>query len=258
MSLQSGIAKFGGDLWSSWRSVAFWPWPAVVFGYPRSLMSWQDYRRIAQALEPGDIVLTRSAPFFGSNSAIPGAFKHAAVAVGRVTGKAEKMGNAHYIIRPTRSIDDSGCRAVVHAISEGVCAQDLGELLFHADYAIAVRPWKTKEQQDAIVNGALLHVGKEYDFEFNAKTDAALFCTELAAVCLHAASIAPPPMDKVATSIKAKLLPLERYKGLAYLADRFLQYDSVAASDACYEPGFASLSEWPGLLTLALNRTKVK
>ena len=242
MGLKAVLATFGGDVWRSWRSVALWPYPALVYSLPHTGFTWLDYRKFCSALKPGDFLLTRSDNYFLSNWAISGTnFKHLAVYTGGVIGHLNP--ESRFIEKPTglsvkyvhtgKGTARLHERTVTHAISEGVVCQDLGELLFHSDWVCAVRPWLTKAQQQQIVNTALQQVGKFYDFDFKLKRDK-FYCTELGAYCARVAGASLPPVGKINTSVIGLVLPLKRFKTKVILADSFIRhYPTVCASHNC-------------------------
>lgn len=244
MGLKAILAAFGGDVWRSWRSVALWPYPALVYSLPRTGFTWLDYRKFCSLLKPGDFLLTRSDQYFLSNWAISGTFfKHLAVYTGGVIGHLDP--GTRFIESPTGlSVDYAHTgkgtlrlheRTVTHAISEGVVCQDLGELLFHSDWVCAVRPWSTKAQQEEIVAMALKQVGKSYDFDFKLKRDK-FYCTELGVYCARIAGITAPTLTRINTSLFGLLLPLKRFRTEVALADNFIRkYPMVCASGSCGE-----------------------
>lgn len=262
MGLQAWLARNAGDLWKSWGAIALWPYPAVVWRYPKYRFEPRDYRCFTKHLKAGDFILTRSNPYFISNRAIKGtAFKHLAVFCGAVSGHHDaKTG---FLQRPkTLGLNhkhtgmcgrDVYERAVVHAISEGVVCQDLIEVLFHCDYAIAVRPWIDEDQQGAILDAALGKVGADYDFGFKT-TPEDLYCTELGAYCCEKSGIASPEKVKIVNSLAGLVLPLERFKAPVTLADHFLKFPAVCASRTCDEVGFQRKSRFRELLRAQLYK----
>ena len=242
MGLKAVLATFGGDVWRSWRSVALWPYPALVYSLPHTGFTWLDYRKFCSALKPGDFLLTRSDNYFLSNWAFSGTnFKHLAVYTGGVIGHLNP--ESRFIEKLTGlSVEYAHTgkgtarlheRTVTHAISEGVVCQDLGELLFHSDWVCAVRPWQDAGQQEIIVNTALQQVGKSYDFDFKLKRDK-FYCTELGVYCVRAAAVTPPDFIKINTSLLGLLLPFSRFRTKAVLADSFIRhYPLVCVSLSC-------------------------
>jgi hypothetical protein len=265
MSLQAKLAAFGGDIWKSWGAIAFWPWPAVVFRYPKYKFTWGDYRVFTRWLKPGDIIVTQSEPYFLSNRGIAGtAFKHAAVFTGAVSGIYNK--ETGFIEKPhsmsvTHQHTGAACkgvfeRTVTHAISEGIVCQDVGELLFHTDHAAVLRPpaaYGDTERQTA-VNAALGQVGKDYDFAFDAVSSDSFYCTELAAMCLIKASMLVPEKVKRNVSWKGLLLPLDRFKADVYIADSFVkELECVCVTTTC-RPEFAKKSQFRDALLAKFSK----
>lgn len=244
-----------GDTWVNPHAVAIWPIPAVVIGVAHCKFHWRDYRRFSRHLLPGDMIITRSSPFFGSNAGIRGAFKHLAVYTGVVDGQLNPK--THFIERPISmgvDVAHSGRapehvfeRSITHAVSEGVVCQDVGDLLFHADYALAVRPWKTRAEQSVIVRTALAQVGKPYDFKFNAKDDNELYCTEVGALCIAKAWIRTPTKVPQKLSLFGK--PVE-----VTLADYYSEYEPVCCSESCLSYEFQEHSDIGGTLNAAITK----
>lgn len=249
MSIFGRIASVAGDTYVNFHAVAIWMWPAVVIGLPHCQFTWVDYRNFCKMIRPGDVIITRSNPFFLSNNAIPGAFKHAAVYTGHVHGNLHP--ETHYIEtpqyigvelahtgKPLRTIFE---RTICHAISDGVVCQDLGDLLFHADFVMAVRPWTTKEQQEKIVTAAIELVGTKYDFKFDQSSAKEVFCTELAALCIQSAGIEPPQ------TVKRRVSLLKPKKDVT-LADYFNRYPPVVCSESCLDSSFQKKSDLGAVL----------
>jgi hypothetical protein len=243
MSLFSRLASVVGDTWATTRAVAVWPWPAVIVGVPRGEMLWTDYRAFCRKLLPGDFLLLRSKPFFGSNAAIPGAAKHLAVYIGAVEGVQNTEEHTVESVKPlgldyapklheSRNVFPRVC---VHAISEGVVCQDLGAVLMHADFALAVRPWGRRGEQETIVSTAVAQLGKPYDFNFNQRDQSAFFCTELGLHCCLRAAIIPPLSVKLRTR-------LFRARADVVIADYFAKFPSVCCSQSCLDRGFTRQS----------------
>ena len=251
MSIQAKLAAFGGDIWASKRSFAFWPWPAVVFGMWHWYSTEDDYRCFTKWLKPGDILLTKSQPYPFSNFFISGtAYKHLAVYTGAVHGIKDRE---HGFISSPKPLGISRMhtgkarqgefeRTITHAISEGIVCQDLLRLTNHVDYIMAVRPWVSELQQTAIVNTALGQVGMGYNFDFTPEGPKEFYCTELGAYCLTAAEIElPKPIEK-----KVSLLGK---KGPVYLADSFVaKYPPVCCSVSSLQPEFFRSSPYGDII----------
>lgn len=235
MNIRAIVGSMIGDTWASRKMLAIWPWPAVIIGThggAGELFTAEDYRFFTSCLKPGDFILTRSKGFFGSNSAIPGAFKHLAIYVGATTGQPQDG----IILKPrlTQTVSSGGmyhARTVIHAISEGVVAQDLYTLTKHIDYAAVVRPWTAETDQQLIVNAALERVGIEYNFDFTPKGPPASYCTELGSHCLQHAKLPCVPHTRVAVGLFKRLdIPL---------ADDFVAgYGALICSASASDPAF--------------------
>jgi len=245
MSLQSKLASIGGDMWRSWQAVAIFPYPATVIGWPKTLFTWDDYRCFTNLMKPGDMILTRSGPagwsggpnYFLSNKFIgPTSFKHLAVYTGSLDGYRGKDG---YIHRP-RLYGTAFKRTIIHAVSDGVICQDVGELLFHSDYAVAIRPGKTRDEQYCIVQRAIQTVGLGYNFDFKPTGPKELYCTELGVKCLQSAYINEPETfdSRVSLNPFSKKFPVT-------LADSFINsFDVVCSSVSTDDRRFWKSSLW--------------
>jgi hypothetical protein len=260
--IQATLAASGGDIWRSWRMLALWPYPAVILGVPSVHFTADDYRCFTRLLQPGDILLTRSEPFFISNYFIGKngtAFSHAGVYTGPVQGY--RCQNTGFIMKPKPIQRTNGWesspgvfkRTVTHAISEGVVCQDLLEMLFHADWVAAVRPWANHGEGFMIQKVALDQVGLEYNFDFKPSGPPAMYCTELAAYCIEATGIPTPPKDWALTSLPGAVLPFRRFKSLVTLADAFIRYPMVCCSVSCNNPRFTRRSKFDKMRECLLN-----
>ena len=254
MSLYTWIATKLGDLWFDTHMVALWPWPAVILGDTRRDFNWQDYRAFTRLLKPGDILIAQAERYWPCNLAIsPSAFKHAAVYVGPVRGtynhKTEFIDHpTHLSYLPPEPLPmDIHPRACVHAIAEGVVCQDLGSVLWHADYVMAVRPGKNASTREEIVRAAFSQHGKPYDFDFRQTNQKALFCTELALYAIQQAELDEP--DSVTTHVKL----WEKSRRIV-LADAYVKYEPVCCSKSCLERFFQNQARDPSTIAAAAER----
>jgi len=255
MNIQARLAAFGGDIWASPKCLCLNPllWPAVVYGMPKVHFTWDDYRCFTSLMQPGDFILTQSRHYIGSAKFIPGAWKHLAVFTGPVTGYRDQK--TKFIYKPrSLGVDrvhtggqqvGTFVRTITHAISEGVVVQDLGELLFHSDYAAVVRPWVVHSEAQIIVDAALSQSGIGYNFDFKPSGKPASYCTELGAFCCDKIKRHAPSKRKIKASLTAIFLPFDRFKQRVYLADAFLQFPMICCSVACNNPMFSKQSMWP-------------
>jgi len=239
--IQAKMATIVGDIWTSKNMVGLWPYPLVAYGPYRTRTRGNDYRLFSSLLLPGDILLTTQDKYKGSNSAIPGTFKHLMVYTGTVFGHY----NGESIVDPlsygvSYKVDTDEYfpnrfrRTITHAESEGVKTQDLLDVFSHYDELVVIRPWTTALQQEAIVKTALGNVGKKYDFIFNSDCDESLYCTELGTISLKAAGIEiPDPVMKMTKIWK----PWK--KDRVYVADFFVEkYPVVCKTMSCNTPSF--------------------
>jgi hypothetical protein len=254
MGFQAKLAAVGGDLWRSWRMLALWPWPAVIYGRHRGLVDAEDYRCFTRLLQAGDLLLMRSEPYFLSNHFIcrnGTAFSHLGVYTGPVAGFLSR--DTGIIAKPrSLPVDDEALitgqfrRTVTHAVSEGVVCQDLLDVFLHADWIVAVRPWRQAEEAATIRETALAQVGLEYNFDFTPEGPKAFYCTELGVFCLEKACIKPPEKTEIPVSLSGRKFP-------ATLADSFLAYTPVCCSVSCGDPAFARQSRFEGTREALLN-----
>ena len=259
MSIQAKLAAFGGDIWGSRKCLAFWPWPAVVCGMWEWRFTEDDYRCLTHYIKPGDILLTKSQPYFLSNYFIAGsAFKHLAVYTGAVQG-IKKNGHGFIMAPKSLGLDKLHAttfstgeyqRTVTHAISEGVVCQDVLRLVGHADYVMVVRPWKTAEQQSMIVEYALSQVGLGYNFDFTPAGPKEFYCTELGIACLREADITLPEPVEMRVSLLGR-------KAKAYLADSVIaEYPPVCCSVSCFQPSFFRSSPFGDIIRQKLLKAE--
>lgn len=148
------IFKQIGDLrWHGWTRPFFLTFNAKTYN-----LNGKHYREVSSVIRPGDIILTRDEGWIDTYL-IPGFWTHAGVYVGNHGGNKKQ---------------------VIHAISEGVIAEDLIDVL-RTDACIILRPnpYYASRCLDKIVG----LVGKEYDFNFDFLGSMRFSCTELVAFC---------------------------------------------------------------------------
>jgi len=146
------------------------------------------------AFEPGDIMLERR-NWYMTNVGIPGFWPHAALYVGTPeqmddhfkglalldggSASAYVASNCPAAFRKLTARTDAGAeRRVLEAIRDGVVFTAL-ETSANADYLAVLRPRVSREDKFRAVLGAMSHVGKPYDYNFDFATDGALVCSEL-------------------------------------------------------------------------------
>lgn len=264
MSLQAKLATVGGDMWRSWRCVSLWPWPAVVYGFPHSRLTADDYRLFTTHLLPGDMLLSKAEPYFLSNRGIKATvFKHLAVYTGSVEGVRDTEDRRFItsvkslgIHRRHKGIAGKGTfeRTIVHAISDGIVCQDLMDVFSHNDFVAAVRPWSDSGQQQVIVDSALAQLGLGYNFDFTPSGPREFYCTELGVYCCKRAAITPPEMIKINVDWKGLVLPLDRFKADVTVADAFVRtFKVLCVSDSCKVRNFHKESAYSDELRVLLN-----
>lgn len=252
MWLQKKVAAIGGDI--HFVNALCLP-PNVMVGSAKSKIQLdRDYRAASRTLQAGDILVSRSAGFV-SNRFIPGAFKHAMVYAGPISGKYDD--ETGFINAPRMLPGSIGIyqtlfpRCVIHAISDGIVCQDLLTVMTHCDYMAAIRPTRFAElepNRNIVVSSACEAVGKEYDFGFNWESAKKFCCTELADHCLKRAGFEIPEPVMIKTSINpfAKKQPVT-------IADKYIEvHEMVWHSLSCSESKFVKKSIDPSKMQKAL------
>jgi len=207
-------------------------------------------------LEPGDMILTTSKIFFGSNYSIHGSFKHLIVYAGPVEGQLD----GEFITHPRSLLKNEMVpkldmspsygyfkRAIVHAISEGVRCQDLFDIWRHYDYIIAVRASDDPAVRRRIVAQALSEVGRDYDFS-PSPGELSRYCTELGAAACRVAGLDAPEQTPYVTKFWK---PWARNP--VWLADSFVfKYQPLCATMSCRDSSLPSSSIDPDRMRRAL------
>lgn len=249
--VQAALATIIGDVSVSWKTLSIWPYPSVVIGAERTLTTGRDYRLFNSLIKPGDMIVTTQKRAKGANTAIPGTFKHLMVVTGTVKGLYEdgKIKKPRSMGADKDLTDDFNPeifkRTITHAESEGIGTFDLFDIFLHYDYMCAVRPWKTPEQQQQIVDYALDKVGTKYDFQFQNCKDSSFYCTELGVRSIQAAGITDLP-DTVKLTTKF-YKPFT--KSDVVIADMFVaKYDIICATISCNDPEITRSSKVADLL----------
>jgi hypothetical protein len=140
-----------------------------------------EWTRFVRArLRPGDLLLEKT-PFRLTDTFIPGHFGHVAMHVG-TEAELRALGLLdHPFIRPYRRAIEEG-RTIVEALRNGTQINTLERFLDVDDLAI-LRPKPDRVPAAEVRQAVLLafaHVGKKYDFAFDANTWDAIVCSELA------------------------------------------------------------------------------
>ena len=118
-------------------------------------------------LQPGDVIVTRHDEAL-SNLFLPGFWPHVAMYVGSLDQRAE-LG--------IESVGEEGAN-VVEAKKDGVKLRALTETLAVDAFAV-LRPKLDQPQIAEVIQSALSHVGKRYDFVFDFRQSDRLACTEV-------------------------------------------------------------------------------
>ena len=128
---------------------------------------------IADFLRPGDIIVTRHAKAL-TNLFLPGFWPHAALYVG--TPQQRKA--ADISVDPDKEvlwIDDI---CVLEARKDGVCLRPLSDTL-SVDVFVVLRPSLSQESIGRAIGRAVLHEGKQYNFDFDFFNSDRIVCTEV-------------------------------------------------------------------------------
>lgn len=213
-----------------------------------------EYRIITRILHVGDILVSRSWGYL-SNSLIKGAFKHAMIYTGPVSGhrtldgfiKEPKMLPSNTSIYQTFSP-----RTITHAISEGVVCQDLLEVMLHCDYLAIFRPSLMRscleDCGNIIAHEALSKTGLPYDFGFNWRSHKSFCCTELVDHCVKAASIPVPEQCYARTPIKKRKI--------TFADNYFSFFPLMYYTPQCGSLGFVSKAVNPDKMMTAMRMIK--
>jgi len=131
-------------------------------------------RGLINDLQPGDVFITRHDDAM-SNLFLPGFWPHAALFIG---GPQErKVREIVEVSDGIRSSSEANVR-IIESKKDGVLLRDLSDTL-SVDAFVVMRPKLSKQDINRVVNRALSHAGKLYDFIFDFSTSDRLVCTEL-------------------------------------------------------------------------------
>ncbi|MFK7960710.1 MAG: YiiX/YebB-like N1pC/P60 family cysteine hydrolase [Phycisphaerales bacterium] len=132
-------------------------------------------REVIDALEPGDVLVTRHEAAV-SNFFLPGTWPHAALHLGPREWLEEAKGDA--AIPPGPHLRWREPNRVLEARKDGVRLRALDDTL-SVDAVVVLRPHLgADERADGLVR-ALAHEGKPYNFDFDFFNDDRLVCTEV-------------------------------------------------------------------------------
>ena len=131
----------------------------IVWGPATFRLKGKHYRAVERIIEPGDILIRRFEGYV-DKWLIPGWWNHAGIYVGTIEGRFYQ---------------------VIHAISEGVIAEDLIDFM-RTDHLVVLRGHDTW-RWPACERAKYLAGNTEYDFSFDFADPKRLSCTELVAKC---------------------------------------------------------------------------
>ncbi len=128
---------------------------------------------IAEFLQSGDVIVTRHAKAL-TNLFFPGFWPHAALYV----GTPEQRQAANIKIGPEKEHLWVNNICVLEAKKDGVLLRPLRDTLT-VDTFVILRPKLTPQSISNAIERALLHEGKQYNFDFNFFNSDRIVCTEL-------------------------------------------------------------------------------
>ena len=149
----------------------------------KSLIDAQQLARLADVLQPGDILLERR-NWYLSNAFLPGYWPHGAVYVGTAEDLRERgLDKEEFVSRRWEEFsagDEQGHEhVIIEAISEGVVFSSLEHSIGGADSVAVLRPNLSEQEKNEAIVRAFSFAGRPYDFEFDFETTDMLVCTEV-------------------------------------------------------------------------------
>jgi 1-acyl-sn-glycerol-3-phosphate acyltransferase len=149
----------------------------------KSLIDEEQLARLADVLEPGDILLERR-NWYLSNAFLPGYWPHGAVYVGTAEDLRERgLDKEEFVSRHWEEFaagDDQGHgHVIIEAVSEGVVFSSLEHSIGGADSVAVLRPNVSDQEKNEAIVTAFSFAGRPYDFEFDFETTDMLVCTEV-------------------------------------------------------------------------------
>jgi 1-acyl-sn-glycerol-3-phosphate acyltransferase len=149
----------------------------------KPLINKDQLARLADLLEPGDIILERR-NWYLSNAFLPGYWPHGAVYVGTAE-ELQKRGldKDQYVAQHWATFsakDPEGHEhVIIEAVSEGVVFSSLEHSIGEADSVAVLRPKVSEQEKNKAITLAFSYAGRPYDFEFDFDTTDMLVCTEV-------------------------------------------------------------------------------
>lgn len=152
--IQKALLRFIGDI--KWHGLfhPFW----FTINAKTFKLKGKHYRIVEQLIQPGDIIIRRFEGYV-DKWFIPGWFNHAGIYAGEINNQNH---------------------SIIHAISDGVIAEDLIDFM-KTDHMIILRA--PERYIENAINSAKKAVGKEYDFAFDFSENLRFSCTELIDYC---------------------------------------------------------------------------
>lgn len=130
-------------------------------------------RRLGELLEPGDVVVTRHSQV-ASNLFLPGWWPHASLHI----GDSDQRHDLEIQVPPSPQVQRSQEPRFIEARKDGVWSRPIEDTL-KVDAVAVIRPRLARSDRKLLIERAIRHHGKEYDFSFDFSRGDRLVCTEL-------------------------------------------------------------------------------
>ncbi|MDR1423383.1 MAG: hypothetical protein LBI92_02080, partial [Azoarcus sp.] len=134
-------------------------------------------KEVGGRLQAGDILLEKT-PFRLTDMFIPGHWGHAAIWAGNEAELRELAIWDHPMVVPYQAAIREG-RGVVEALRSGVEINALAHFMNIDDLAVLRHASLSPQDRAKAVLQALRHIGKAYDFNFDAESTQRVFCSKL-------------------------------------------------------------------------------
>lgn len=142
----------------------------------RKAMTKDDVRKVLEAAQPGDIVLTRQASYL-TGVLIPGYWTHASLYMGDKNDLIDMFGSDFSNLEELMDFDASE-KVLLEAVGAGVTASKAKDALL-ADSIIVLRPKVGVYDKLRALKFVLENLNKEYNFTFDFSDEESFICSEL-------------------------------------------------------------------------------
>jgi hypothetical protein len=109
---------------------------------------------------------------------IPGHFGHVAIWVGSEKELKERGLWEHPLIKPHQEEIKNG-KQIIEALRSGVQMSSLDEFMNIDDFAVVSNDKLTKKQKATYITDTFANLGKDYDFNFEIKSEDKIYCSEM-------------------------------------------------------------------------------